>query len=111
MRIELQALRAKVRGFQAEGISFHHSISKSSGIKRHNLWHHKRLLGNYSRLHLIAYGLLRNVPYIMIETCSPFNKPDPKAVLEIIKAHVPYYEVSKWSLDRVTSLLEVPKDK
>jgi peptidyl-tRNA hydrolase len=61
--IGLQVLRAKVRGFQAAGTTISSRISDSAGKRKASFWDKKRELGTYTRYHLIAYGLLRDIPY------------------------------------------------
>lgn len=87
MHIGLQVLRAKIRGFQAAGTSIHHRIRKARGQKRNELWHQKRALGRQNRDHLIAYAILRGVPYERIEQCAERNRPDPLVVLDLVRAH------------------------
>lgn len=94
MQIGLQVLRAKIRGFQAAGISLHNRIHKAKGSKRYKLWNEKRRLGCYAREHLIAYGLLRGVPYERIERCKEKNRPDAARVFELMRAH------GNWSVAR-----------
>jgi hypothetical protein len=94
MNTGLQVLRAKIRGLQAAGISIHNRIRKAKGLKRNRLWDEKRCLGGYNREHLIAYGLLRGVPYERIERCAKENRPNVTRVFELMKAH------SDWSVTR-----------
>ncbi len=106
MKIELQALKAKIRGFEAEAGSIRKRINKSSGDKRCALWQKKRRLGEYTREHLIAYGLLREIPYERIERKSddaqhPLNFD---SILEIIHSHTPRWERSKWTKERLNQL-------
>jgi len=118
--IGLQVLRAKVRGFQASGQSLTHLISKTEKERKSNLWNKKRDLGKFARLHLIAYGLLRGIPYERIEKCAKDNRPNPQQVFEIIKEHSknvwkPFMvdgkqhgcRLDEWTLERVRELLTV----
>lgn len=100
----LQVLRAKVRGFHAEGSTITQRISRSKLERKHNLWNAKRALGTYARHHMIAYGLLRGIPYERIERCAPNNAPDPQYVLKIMQDH----DGMKHTLEQVKSLLTVP---
>lgn len=106
MYIGLQVLRAKIRGFQSAGETIHKRIFGSKGPKRDRLWCEKRLLGNYNREHLIAYGLLRGVPYERIEKCAKTNKPNVQRVFELIQAHGDGKAKREFTLDLVKTLLE-----
>jgi len=52
---------------------------------------------------MIAYGLLRGIPYEQIERCAANNAPDPNYVLRIMQDH----DVKKHTLEEVVSLLTV----
>ena len=106
--IGLQSLRAKIRGFQASGITITSRIGKAQGKKKNKLWELKRALGTHQRHHLIAYGILRGVPYHEIEKCASNNRPNPQTVLNILTEHntwvmgVPY---TKYDLAGIEQLL------
>lgn len=85
--IGLQVLRAKIRGFHAAGSTISARIKKAEKEKKSRLWEAKRCLGIHSRYHLVAYGILRGIPYEQIEKCALNNQLDPKRLLEIIQAH------------------------
>lgn len=116
--IGLQVLRAKLRGFQAAGSSISHRISKSKTERKNKLWNKKRALGVHCRNHLVAYGLLRGIPYLQIEQCAPNNKLNPQVILDIMTAHngvVPIRRYGdkmvgggyiRYDLETVTKLLE-----
>jgi hypothetical protein len=105
MEMCLQALRAKVRGFQAAGISIHRRIVKSSGLKRNSLWQQKRALGDWNRIHLIAYGLLRGIPYEKIEKCAKVNQPFAQSVFDVMSMHANWQVKRELTLDKVKILL------
>ena len=107
--IGLQVLRAKIRGFQATGTTISSRISKSEKERKNRLWNEKRRLGVHCRAHLVAYGLLRGVPYDQIERCAPNNKLSPQVVLDIMTAHNgwdPKRGYIKYDLETVTQLLQ-----
>ena len=106
MFIGIQILRAKVRGFHAAGETIHCRIRKSSGKKRESLWNEKRKLGNCSRLHLIAYGLLRGVSYERIEHCAKTNLPNVSSLLAVMVEHATYEQRKELTFARVKELLE-----
>lgn len=95
MNIELQALRAKVRGFHVAGRSLGNRIRKSKGKRRESLWRQKRQLGESARNHLIAYTLLLGRNYDITEKCCESNRPNTSAILKIIKEH------ASWSLAQI----------
>jgi hypothetical protein len=109
MQIGLQVLRAKIRGLQAAGTSLHNRIRKAKGPKRNELWNEKRRLGCYNREHLIAYGLLRGVPYRSIERCAKENRPDAQRVFELMRTHGDWKVARELTVDRVKELLEPPE--
>lgn len=107
--IGLQVLKAKIRGFQASGSTISSRITKSEKDRKNRLWNEKRALGVHCRAHLVAYGLLRGVPYDQIEKCAPNNKLNPQVVLDIMLAHNgwdPKRGYIKYDLDTVKGLLE-----
>lgn len=88
MYIGIQVLKAKVRGFYAEGATIRRQFSRATGKKRELLWQRKRALGNACRLHLIALGLLRGNSYESMEArCDPRNAPDVSMITMLIKEH------------------------
>ena len=107
MDTKLQVLRAKIKELQSAGEALRRRIQKSSGLKRHSLWQQKRALGEYSRYHLVAYGLLRGIPYDRIEKCSENNRPNPKRLFELMKAHAPWQLDRDLTIDRVKVLLGI----
>lgn len=105
MYIGIQVLRGKIRGLQAAGETIHHRIKKCSGLFRNNLWNEKRCLGSYNRAHLVAYGILRGVPYDRIERCAPLNKPNPQMIFELVQLHGDWKQRRELTLEKVKSLL------
>lgn len=103
--IGLQVLRAKLRGFQAAGMTITSRISTSEKERKNKLWDEKRRLGWFARHHFVAYGLLRGVPYISIERCGMFNKIRPELLLSIMLEHAEK-EQKRWlTLESVGELL------
>ena len=108
--IGLQVLRAKIRGFQATGETITARISKAEKERKNRLWNEKRRLGVHCRHHLVAYGLLRGIPYARIERCAPNNRPNPQFVLDIMLAHNGWTKergMVRYDLTSVQRLLEV----
>jgi hypothetical protein len=107
--IGLQVLRAKIRGFQVTGSTITSRISKSEKERKNRLWNEKRRLGLHCRYHLVAYGLLRGVPYSQIERCAPSNQLNPQGVLDIVLAHNGWDSKMgyvHYDLEKVKKLLE-----
>ncbi len=107
MNMYLRVLKSKICGFQLESLKIRKEISRSSGIRRFDLWNMKRFIGSYARDHLIAYALIKGIPYCDIErkaTCEPLAS----VILKIIHAHVSYVEGRNWTLERVQKLLTRP---
>lgn len=97
----VRSLRAKVRGFQAEGMSLHRKIKTSSGPKKNEWWVNKRTLGKSSRSHLIAYGLLRWRSYERIEQKST-TLIDIHELTSVLAQHVDYYDLSLFRDTKIT---------
>lgn len=110
MHTQLQVLRGKIRGLQAEGITIHNQIRKTKGMRRHELWLRKRQLGKVCREHLLAYAMLRGVPYLVVEKCSEFNRPEFLNVYEIIQAHAQWREKRELTQEKVREFL-LPEEK
>jgi len=108
--IGLQVLRAKLRGFHAAGSTISSRISKSEKERKNRLWDAKRQLGTHCRHHLVAYGLLRGVPYDQIERCAQNNKPNPQVVLDIMLAHADWQQKRGLDLEKVKQLLTRAQD-
>ena len=107
MKTELLVLKSKVCGLEHSSHKFRRRIAKSKGDRKWKLQFRKAVLGSFTREHLIAYGLLRGVPYEKIEgKCATGNEPNVFRVSDIIRAHVPSYEQKQWSTERVTDLLK-----
>ena len=60
------------------------------------------------RHHLIAYGLLRNIPYERIEKCAENNRPNPQLILEIMLVHADWSQKRDLNLEKVRELLVTP---
>lgn len=109
----IRSLRAKVRGFQAEGTSIQRKISTTTGLDRAALWEMKRVLGDEQRYYLLAYGLLRGLKYKQIES-NARRLPDPKRVLDVVLRHDRYRviptdkgtRIREWTLEDIEGLLK-----
>ena len=110
MHTQLQVLRGKIRGLQLEGATIHNRIRKTKGQTRHELWLRKRQLGKVCREHLIAYAMLRGVPYLSVEKCGEFNRPEFLKVYALIQEHASWNEKRDLTQDKVREFL-FPKEK
>lgn len=107
----LLSLKANICGHQHVGHQLRNRISHLSGARRHEMRLYKRDFGELTRAHLIAYGLMRGVPYERIENrCGKNNLPPATRVYEIIRIHCMLGMSKDWSLERVESLLERGED-
>ena len=70
IKAKLLTLKAKIKGLAASGLKTRELINKSTGKKRDGHWNIKRLIGQETRYHLIAYGLIRGKSYNEIEPNS-----------------------------------------
>lgn len=68
--------------------------------------HQKLGLAKIQRHHLIAYGLLKGIPYERIEVCAEHNKPDPLFVHRIIQEHINPWRAGQWTAEKVILLLK-----
>lgn len=106
--IGLEILRAKIRGFHITGSKIAKKISKSKGLRKHQLWDLKRSVGDACRCHLVAYGLIRGIPYENIEKCSKQNILSAKHIHQIIHAHLWNWEKEQdFTLSKVEEMLTV----
>jgi hypothetical protein len=105
--IGLQVLRAKIRGFHSAGVSLSSRISKSKKARKQRLWQAKRELGTHCRHHLVAYGLLRGVPYDRIEKCSKNNPLNTSNLLKIMVDHATMKQKQALDLHMVEGLLDI----
>jgi len=106
---QLLLLKAKIKGFAEESKRIRRFINKSSGSTRYHYWEIKRSLGKEVRLHLLAYGLLRGIPYNQIEPNSNKhlrNYLNYEYLVSIIKHHYGFCGKSLWTVKSVKDLIE-----
>lgn len=105
---KLLALKAKIKGLAEEGRRTRKFIHNSSHQKRYRHWVVKRAIGQEARYHLLAYGLLRGVPYEVIE---PNSEPwgvrylDYSYLAMIIQRHCHYYDCPMWNPANIERLV------
>lgn len=115
-RHELLTLKAKIKGLAAEGARTHKILKTKSGPERDRYWHLKRKIGVETRHYLIAYAILRGVPYDQIEPNSDYDKAywdlDRPKIVQIVKDHCPGYLFRKdYTLDKVKEYLSPLEQK
>jgi hypothetical protein len=67
---QLLSLKAKIKGLAEGGARARAFIHAAKGDKRYRRWDEKRAIGLEARYHLLAYGLLRGIPYETLEPNS-----------------------------------------
>lgn len=60
-------IKQKLKNRQAASQAIHKKIHATNGIERHELWLEKRSFGHKTRILLLAYAMLRGVPYRAVE--------------------------------------------
>ena len=64
------------------------TIRASSGMSRWVSWQDKRHYGRDTRHLLLAYGMVRGLPYLACEAkCGEFNRPSSSAIAAHARAH------------------------
>lgn len=107
MKTEILILKSKLCGFEHISKKISAKITTLKGEKRQAARVQKKLIGQTSREHQIAYGLIRSVPYSLIENkCRMGNDPNCERILEIILAHSSFFAKREWSITRVKTLLK-----
>jgi hypothetical protein len=85
MNERLIHLRVKIKNLADEARTIREEAKKVSGMAKWNLNHHRKTVVRWAaRDNLLAYGLLRRVPYEVIERYTE-NPPDFKAVEKIAR--------------------------
>lgn len=98
--LDVLALKAKILGLQELSKTIHASLVSKTGVDRERERNIKRVLGEVTRNHLIAYALLRGKSYSTLERkCNKGNEPNPKKIFDIIMQQS--YGCYGWSLDKV----------
>lgn len=98
-------LKAKVKGLAVEGGFCRRQIRKTKRERRDQWWTMKRVVGDTARDHLLAYGLLRGLPYAAIERPRADNAPSAARVLQVVLGLMPPSYRGDWTLDRVRAWL------
>jgi hypothetical protein len=65
------------------------------------------VLGSRARHAMIAYGILRGVPYAKIERkCRENNKPNPKMIQKHIFFVISAWEEKDWSIEKISEMIK-----
>lgn len=109
MKIKLIIVKAYIKGLASEGQRTRKFINRSVKEQRDSFWHMKRQIGTEARNYLLAYGLLRNIPYSSMEKkCRVNNKPNVEAIMNIIHAVLGHYYAREWTHNKIKALLTHP---
>lgn len=74
-------IQKELRERQTESQAIRQKINQSSGRERYDLWDEKRDYGDHTRDVLLAYALLRKVPYLVVEgKCREGNEASAHAI-------------------------------
>ena|SRR5260221_4962477 len=110
MNLNLLTLKSKICGFEHVSGKIRKDILRTSGPKRASYRYCKLFVGVTAREHLIAYAILRKIPYEKVEQkCAKGHEPVSEHVLNIIHSHVYPSERKDWTLKRVNDLLKRPE--
>lgn len=107
MKIHLVILKSKIKGMACEiqrTRTYMHRVARERYPRFYEL---KKHIGINCRMHSIAYGLIRGVPYSAIERkCREDNRPSPEVITKIIHETVGAWDARSWTLERVQKLLD-----
>lgn len=108
-------LRAKIKGLQIVGSEYQKKISLTTANKRNSLREEKRLLGEETRYHLLAYAFFRGIPYKKVERNCRL-KPRADHLMKVIKFHSDYQWIindrlscSGWKIETICDWLNADK--
>jgi len=88
-RRQLLTLKAKIKGLAAEVKKTREILQTKSGDAKYYLWQIKREIGLETRLHLIAYGLLRGKRFSEIEPNTRINGRTAGALNRLVEGSIP----------------------
>jgi hypothetical protein len=80
---------------------------KNTEKERSRLWYIKKIAGVETRHTLLAYGLLRGIPYPVLERrVRPDHEPNPEVIHQILMENDEDLEdKEKWTVEHIVSLL------
>lgn len=97
-------LKALVKLMAEEGRACRQKINATRGKERDGWWNEKRSVGEGARNALLAYGLLRGVPYERMERKCRVA-PNGYAIFSLLQEH----GGDEWTQERVKELLKRPE--
>ena len=99
MSRKYESIRRIIIERQAASRRLNEAIHHTKGLERHALRLEKRSHGEATRSILLAYAMLRGVPYERVER-SCRRAPSASAIAEVTRQHVPsedaVEEVKRW---------------
>lgn len=98
-------LRAKIKGLAAEGVRLGQRARATTRARRAAHRRTKSQVGAIARYHLLAYGLLRGVPYAAIERPRADHAPDPARLARLVHEHGGWNAAREWPPERVRAWL------
>jgi hypothetical protein len=85
MRRALRRLRVTIKGRAFTSREVRKKANQLEGMEKHELHLEMRDFGANTRYYLLAYALLRGLPYGVVEQCRPENFPDSQPILYALK--------------------------
>lgn len=86
--VKFQKIQDDIKGRALQSREIRKTINASSGLARWAAWQDKRAYGRDTRHLLLAYGMVRGLPYLACEPkCGEDNKPSPSAIVAHAKDH------------------------
>lgn len=104
-------LKEKCKSLAVYGVICRNKINETSGRERWDAWEEKRAIGTQTRIHYIAYGLIRGREYSTIEPkINDHNDPcalpyRARAVAGILQQYCIEGERGLWTTEYVEKLL------
>jgi hypothetical protein len=107
---KLCVLKEKCKILAEKGTECRKEINSSSGLERYGAWNKKRSIGLDSRVHLIAYCLLRGKEYCKMESKTRTDlwtlKYISKQILTAIHENCLESEKTLWSAERIFEIMK-----
>lgn len=107
---EVQAARAKkdASGRRVTGKKALKAFRRpETGLERYGLWGEKRSVGYEARMKLLAYGMLRGLPYLCIEKkCHDLNKPSAYALRSYLAIYLTKEQMALFPESAIKAWLE-----
>lgn len=95
----IETLRASIAANVGESLALNRRIHATKGPDRADARHDKRSLGARTRALLLAYALLRDVPYLRVESARTRERPNAFSVARAVDpagGREAYERVAAW---------------